>query len=289
MRLVAAVVMLAGCDGALGLGDIHVSPDAQYFDVAPDSPFALCSHFPTVDKVAFASPIDGISSLSVMLDDTEAAVFGKPNATAKPAVMSLQRTTATGPWGLATNGGPVSSISPQIASPADLFVGTLNLNLHYDLVETTYSTGGWHQVATLDNASDFDAVPTGYTQIGAMRIVVEVRRNTAADNTLLFRIDPQGTGAWMVEMQTAVTSAGNVHAAALTPDGLTMVYAASPSGMQTGIDLYVTYRAALGTEFPPGTQIDVSTPVSDETEPALVDNSCSHLYFRRDTTISVAH
>jgi hypothetical protein len=289
MRLGVVLAALAGCDQTLGLVDIQVKPDGGGGDAAGKP----CSRFSTVDRVQFASPLVALSSFSVGPDDVHGAVFGKPDITAtKPLVFVLSRASLTDPWMQAAGTSSLASAySPQFAALDDLFVAvTDSASTLYDLAEYAQPAGLWTQVALVDMALDADSLPTGYITIGAMRVVVEVQRTLGGTSSRLsFRVDAQGTGAWVVEPQTPVQDSGNVQAAALSPDGLTMVYAASPPSSISGLDLYVTYRAALGDEFPVGTKIDLPGPDGEETEPALVDNDCSHLYFRRDTTISVAH
>jgi hypothetical protein len=280
MRL-AALALLAGCDGVLGLGDIHVSPDAQQFD-APDTPAGPCGAFPAITPVAFGA-LTPYSDFSVDATETHATVMTSNSGNLSAQVLLLN----AGVWNLdpTRNLLPSTMTSPRIASASEVFgaIPQPNGGPPLDLVQYKYGTS-WGVPLYVDAGADFDALPTGYRMLdNGLEVVVEVTRRAGSDGILVLRTR---TSSWMGAMQIAVSQAGNTSGGALTSDGLTMVYAQSPSGMATGSRLYVSRRIDLAGEFPVGTPVQLPGS-GEDVEPALAGD-CSHLYFRRDSTIYVA-
>jgi hypothetical protein len=281
MRLVG-LALLAGCNGVLGLVDIHPTPDAQKFDGGLDTQVGPCGEFTTLASIPFGA-LTPYSDFSVDATETHATIM--TNDGGKPVAHLLLLNA--GVWILdpTSDSLPSTMTSPRIANATEVF-GTIpqpNGIPPLDLVEYNYS-GSWGLPVYVESGPDYDALPTGYRKLdNGLEVVVEVERRAGANN-VLFLLTRLAT--WTIGTQNPISQAGNPGGGALTSDGLTMVYAQSPFGMTTGSRLYVSRRTDTAAEFPVGTLVQLPS-TGEDVEPALAGD-CSHLYFRRDTTIYVA-
>jgi hypothetical protein len=293
MRL-ALCLLLTGCDGLLGLLPIQpladAGPDAMR-DAPADGP-PPCGRFTTLTQVPRVAGPVFVSDFSVAADELNGAVFGKLDSTSKPQVLLLARVGITDPWDLdQADSLPSEWSSPRMAAADDVFAAQPQLGSTpppYDIVETRLQSGVWMPATLVDQGAGYDAFPKGYANVNGIPTVVEIEVRSGANNLLLFRTYDAGTMQWLPQAQNQVNAAGNTSSGALSPDGRTFVYAQSPTGTTTGSDLYVSFRSDPSGELPAGTKIQLPGTDSEELDPWLVDNSCSHLYFRRDSTLFIA-
>ena len=260
---------------------------------------AICGPFADPTPVVFDAAVPALTHFSVVGDRALAREKEPPNKLRAlvfgGGMWSLDTQRQANLEMLRTN-GKVHYV--HLATETTMFAAVLDGPL-YRLYEYTFRTNIWAAEPNIvANESTASVLPGGALTTGTIddpqnlyRYVVTTRDSAADGKSIAVAVKPPLLDSWQTEVSGGAATTLAINEQHRATEGAlalganmrpTLIYAATPKGLTTGSDLYVSER--ISGRFQLGVPLVLGDANGEEVEPST-NETCSVLYFRRDDQI----